>query len=440
MAASISKGYTFGATELVTNTKLHNLVDGATISGILVSELAAAAVVTKSDAIGSNDNDTTLPTSAAVKDYVDTQVATADTLDEILTNGDTSASNNLTLTAGTLTANSITDGTATLTSGDITGLTGINTGTVNTDNLLLNGAFKYWYSGTSSAPDGWTLTGGGSVAQEGTTGVSIGSYSAKVTSDADGNYLEQEIHSDKGIGYWQGKDITVSALVYATDASNAKITVADGVGSTSSSYHAGDSAISLLTVTHTIDASATKVEIQLNCDGDTKIAYFDGVQVSEGSIPFAYTEHKQDHLYEQETYCIGAEQQVDRGKSNYDYVTNDGSDVSIDMGFPIPTAIAGKTVVLDEMTIYYNTQDNGSYITSSRLYYSLRNGSGGSEVTHDDDLGNGSSGDGNHNIIDTPIELQQARHRIQFVTDAATADDVKIYDIEVKYHCKVHGS
>ena len=32
MALSITKGYTFGATELVTHTKLHSLVDDATIS------------------------------------------------------------------------------------------------------------------------------------------------------------------------------------------------------------------------------------------------------------------------------------------------------------------------------------------------------------------------------------------------------------------------
>ena len=42
--------------------------------------LAAAAVVLESEGIGSNDNDTTIPTSAAVKDYVDTQI-TAEDLD-----------------------------------------------------------------------------------------------------------------------------------------------------------------------------------------------------------------------------------------------------------------------------------------------------------------------------------------------------------------------
>lgn len=39
--ATITKGYTFGATELVTNTKLSTLVDSATISGILHSELSS---------------------------------------------------------------------------------------------------------------------------------------------------------------------------------------------------------------------------------------------------------------------------------------------------------------------------------------------------------------------------------------------------------------
>jgi len=40
MAITITKGYSFGATELVTNTKLHTLVDSATVSGAtVISEL-----------------------------------------------------------------------------------------------------------------------------------------------------------------------------------------------------------------------------------------------------------------------------------------------------------------------------------------------------------------------------------------------------------------
>ena len=50
---------------------------------VTIGKIADAALVIESEGIGSNDNDTTLPTSAAVKDYVDTQVAGKDNTDEI---------------------------------------------------------------------------------------------------------------------------------------------------------------------------------------------------------------------------------------------------------------------------------------------------------------------------------------------------------------------
>ena len=44
-----------------------------TITGLTTSEIAASTLVIESEGIASNDNDTTIPTSAAVKDYVDSQ-------------------------------------------------------------------------------------------------------------------------------------------------------------------------------------------------------------------------------------------------------------------------------------------------------------------------------------------------------------------------------
>ena len=46
--------------------------DTATVSNLEVDNFKATAIVIESEGIASNDNDTTLPTSAAVKDYVDT--------------------------------------------------------------------------------------------------------------------------------------------------------------------------------------------------------------------------------------------------------------------------------------------------------------------------------------------------------------------------------
>ena len=46
------------------------------VGGLTTSEIAAASLVVEAEGIGSNDNDTTLPTSAAVKDYADNAAAT----------------------------------------------------------------------------------------------------------------------------------------------------------------------------------------------------------------------------------------------------------------------------------------------------------------------------------------------------------------------------
>ena len=63
---------------------LSQTISGSTISlhlknGVIaITDLADGTIVDESEGIGSNDNDTTIPTSAAVKDYVDTQVTVQD--------------------------------------------------------------------------------------------------------------------------------------------------------------------------------------------------------------------------------------------------------------------------------------------------------------------------------------------------------------------------
>jgi len=68
------------ATQTLTNKTFDANGTGNSLSNVEVADFAAASIVTESEGIGSNDNDTTLPTSAAVKDYVDTQI-TAEDLD-----------------------------------------------------------------------------------------------------------------------------------------------------------------------------------------------------------------------------------------------------------------------------------------------------------------------------------------------------------------------
>ena len=65
-------------TDIFTNKTFDANGTGNSLSNVEVDNFAAAAIVLESEGIGSNDNDTTLPTSAAVKDYVDTQVGNVD--------------------------------------------------------------------------------------------------------------------------------------------------------------------------------------------------------------------------------------------------------------------------------------------------------------------------------------------------------------------------
>ena len=72
---------TTSATQTYTNKTIN--ADNNTISNLEVDNIKAATLVIESEGISSNDNDTTLPTSAAVKDYVDNSVTGEDTLAEM---------------------------------------------------------------------------------------------------------------------------------------------------------------------------------------------------------------------------------------------------------------------------------------------------------------------------------------------------------------------
>ncbi len=107
---AIATKITASSTDTLTNKSID--ADNNTLSNIEVDNFKASAIVTESEGIASNDNDTTLPTSAAVKDYVDSTAGGTGTVTSI----DVSAGTGISSSGGPVTSNgSITVGLDTAT-------------------------------------------------------------------------------------------------------------------------------------------------------------------------------------------------------------------------------------------------------------------------------------------------------------------------------------
>ena len=72
-------------TDTFTNKTIDANGTGNNISNIDIGNMTAAVVVLESEGISSNDNDTTLPTSAAVKDYADTKAVLSGSTNNTIT-------------------------------------------------------------------------------------------------------------------------------------------------------------------------------------------------------------------------------------------------------------------------------------------------------------------------------------------------------------------
>jgi hypothetical protein len=179
------------------------------------------------------------------------------------------------------------------------------------DNILINGGFEIWQRGNSFTgadkftADVWYMSGGGTgytVSRESSI-VHSGNYSLKVVCTED-LVIKQTIENYKE---YQGKAISLSVWVKSSATGQMCLKIDDGVGNTLSAYNT-TTGWEELTVTRTIDASATKLEISLMIYSDATV-YFDDVMCVQGSEAAGFTPRSPsleydlcDRWYEKGTY------------------------------------------------------------------------------------------------------------------------------------------
>lgn len=158
---------------------------------------------------------------------------------------------------------------------------------VDSPNFTQNGDFEQWDAGTSAPPTGWVLQGAGATVAKNTTAgqFKYGLASAALTRAGADAFLYQLIDTTPGFGsvaVWKNKTVTFGAWVRATVASRARVFCNDGVGVNYSSYHSGGGVLEFITVTRTLDAASTFVQVGLSVDTGDTTAQFDGAVFVRG--------------------------------------------------------------------------------------------------------------------------------------------------------------
>lgn len=225
---------TASSSDTLTNKTIDANGTGNSISNLEVADFAAASIITAGEGIGSNDNDTTIPTSAAVKAYADS-VGGGSTGDLAISGSTISAPSNadLTLNAG---------GTGSV---DIDGIQIKGTSISSTDSTQININENVSIDGTLTV-GGASLSGTLNTAgNTGTGSVALASESLQVTGTTN--------------------EINIEAAAFALTASLAD-NISGIVSVTASSFLAND-AIKIIDNKITGTRSNENVELEANGTG-----------------------------------------------------------------------------------------------------------------------------------------------------------------------------
>ena len=151
---------------------------------------------------------------------------------------------------------------------------------------LINGDFEKF---TGGLPDRWTISGAGAAsasdadAKHGPTAVLLTFGSASAV-------LKQ---SSAVFNFFKGRKVKAWCFVKTSLASQARIRILDGVGSTDSAFHSGSGNYELLIVEHDMAANATEFSLELRVEVAGS-ARFDAAVMVDFETILSFIQHPED--------------------------------------------------------------------------------------------------------------------------------------------------
>jgi hypothetical protein len=283
---------TLVGSQTFTNKTIDANGTGNNISNIDIGNMTAASVVLEAEGIASNDNDTTLPTSAAVKDYADTKaVLTGSTNNTIATVTGAHALNgeaNLTFDGSTLavTGAATFNSTVTAATGSIFGNLTLADGSITDSSGAISfGNENLTTTGTISAETGSTLgnltLADGSITDS-SGAISFGNENLSTTgtltfTDAQISYGTSSTSSSSTANMDTFASATFRSAKYQVqivDATNTKFGIYelfvthDGSAAYINSQGISDTGVDLATFTADIDSGSVRIRVvPISADG-----------------------------------------------------------------------------------------------------------------------------------------------------------------------------
>lgn len=160
-------------------------------------------------------------------------------------------------------------------------------------NVVKDPTYDIWPVSDSAAPATYTLAGASAtIARAGTglgdTNRKVGDFCAKVTSGgaavATLNQMLLPTAAFTRADFLKSTSVSVGVWVRSATASAVRVGIADGISTTYTSFHTGGSTWQFLSVTHSVSASATKLELVQEVGAGTITGYFSGSTVVLGPM------------------------------------------------------------------------------------------------------------------------------------------------------------